>query len=188
MSRLDWLIRLCVGFSSEGLDSVRYRGGDARGSSRRIIVTGAHYSNLPRSIYLSFTSREDVSCVTMSAARNPPACIIHSFILKLHEGHTAACARKWKRILSLASATARQSRTTADRRPCFHLQIYLTFRRSLPKSFAERTNVEFDSRIHYIYFAEREDRKIITGWDIDINISWHVFLFLTKMSLWNIKK
>lgn len=32
--------------------------GDARGSSRRIIVTGAHYSNLPRSIYLSFTSRE----------------------------------------------------------------------------------------------------------------------------------
>lgn len=88
------------------------RGGDARGSSRRIIVTGAHYSNLPRSIYLSFTSREDVSCVTMSAARNPPACIIHSFILKLHEGHTVACARKWKRILSLASATARQSRTT----------------------------------------------------------------------------
>lgn len=87
-------------------------GGDARGSSRRIIVTGAHYSNLPRSIYLSFTSREDVSCVTMSAARNPPACIIHSFILKLHEGHTVACARKWKRILSLASATARQSRTT----------------------------------------------------------------------------
>jgi len=143
MSRLDWLIRLRVGFSSEGLqDSLpRYRGGDARGSSRRIIVTGAHYSNLPRSIYLSFTSREDVSCVTMSAARNPPACIIHSFILKLHEGHTPllrARARKWKRILSLASATARQSRATWQTALFPPTNLPDVSRRSLPKSLAER--------------------------------------------------
>lgn len=29
--------------------------------------------------------REDVSCVTTVAARNPPAYIIHGFVLKLHE-------------------------------------------------------------------------------------------------------
>lgn len=89
----------------------RYRGGDARGSSRRIIVTGAHYSNLPRSIYLSFTSREDVSCVTMSAARNPPACIIHSFILKLHEGHTPLL-RALTRSFAHARARAREEMET----------------------------------------------------------------------------
>jgi len=115
-------------------------GGDARGSSRRIIVTGAHYSNLPRSIYLSFTSREDVSRVTMSAARNPPACIIHSFILKLHEGHTAACARGNGNAFYLSPRRQPVKAAPRDRRPCFHLQIYLTFRRSLPESFVARQN------------------------------------------------
>ena len=113
-----------------GLSVPRYRGGDARGSSRRIIVTGAHYSNLPRSIYLSFTSREDVSCVTMSAARNPPACIIHSFILKLHEGHTPllrARARGNGNAFYLSPRRQPVKAAPRDRRPCFHLQIYLTF-------------------------------------------------------------
>lgn len=110
----------------------RYRGGDARGSSRRIIVTGAHYSNLPRSIYLSFTSREDVSCVTMSAAWNPPACIIHSFILKLHEGHTPLLrahsrARGNGNAFYLSPRRQPVKAAPRDRRPCFHLQIYLTF-------------------------------------------------------------
>jgi len=93
--------------------------------------------------------------VTMSAARNPPACIIHSFILKLHEGHAAACARGNGNAFYLSPRRQPVKAAPRDRRPCFHLQIYLTFRRSLPESFAgrqnEHTRVEFDSRARARY-------------------------------------
>lgn len=42
-----------------------------------------------------------------------PGMHYSQFHIEIARGaHRAACARKWKRILSLASATARQSRAT----------------------------------------------------------------------------
>lgn len=120
--------------------------GDARGSSRRIIVTGAHYSNLPRSIYLSFTSRERMWAAWRCRRLEIPRHALFTVSYWNCTRGTPLPARGNGNAFYLSPRRQPVKAAPRDRRPCFHLQIYLTFRRSLPKSLGERTNTKFDSR------------------------------------------
>lgn len=145
MSRLDWLIRLrSVGFSSEGL--VRYRkvtlAGVAVVSSLRALIIQTY--RVPSISVLhrgrGCELRDDVG------GSKSPGMHYSQFHIEIARGGTPLPARGNGNAFYLSPRRQPVKAAPRDRRPCFHLQIYLTFRRSLPKSLGERTNTEFDSR------------------------------------------